>query len=310
MNSILDLSLDRKTQEKIMIINLIRRNEGISRKELAAKLKLTKSAMTKLTNEMAEENLLVEEEEAPNGQQKRGRRKVKLFIDPHSRLAFGATVTKGTISVGLSNLRGDSLERRSVQIADMSYRDVLSVIAREVESMLKENYLPQKNVLGIGVAVEDRAMDMIEGASGKEKLAKLKRELSYGISLPVVTARAASGALLIQRLFAEEKTDNAILLNCDGITTEIGMLFGGRIYGGANECLNFACKTVDPIRLLTDYSRLFSPEMIYLCGIGFSEDTAAQSQIKAKYFPLEGRDLHLCGCAIAVEKLFYIDSSI
>lgn len=311
MHTPLDLRLDRKTQTQLLVLNLIRKSGGISRIDLAAKLGLTKSAMTLLTNEMIAEGLLSEHEELPQGQQKRGRRKVILQIEPSCRLVFGAVIGKGTLSVGLTNLQGASLERTSVLIEGMTYRDVLGAIVGLVETMLKENYIPPKSVLGIGVAVEDRAADLIEGATGSEKLLRLKRDLSHGISLPIITARAAVGALLAQRLFLSETARHALLLHVDGSTAEVGLLADGRVYSGAQDALSFACRDVDPLKLAADYIRLFSPEKIYLSGIGFSEETAQPiSGIPTQYTDLEGRNRHLCGCAIAVERLFYLDSSL
>lgn len=311
MHTPLDLRLDRKTQTQLLILNLIRKSGGISRIDLAAKLGLTKSAMTMLTNEMIEDGLLNEQEELPQRQQKRGRRKVLLQIEPSCRLAFGAVIGKESLSVGLTNLHGESLERRSVSTDGMTYRDVLSVIVDLVKVMLKENYIPQKNVLGIGVAVEDRAADLIEGVNGNEKLARLKRDLSYGISLPVITARACVGALLAQRLFFGETVRHALLLHADGRTAEVGLLVDGKVYSGAQNTLSFACKDIDPLKLAADYIRLIQPEKVYLSGVGFSEETAQLiSGIPTQYTDFEGRNRHLCGCAIAVERLFYLDSSL
>ena len=306
----LDLRLDRKTQTQLLILNLIRKSGGISRIDLAAKLGLTKSAMTLLTNGMIDEGLLNEKEEVPQGQQKRGRRKVLLQIEPSCRLAFGAVIGKGSLSVGLTDLSGASLERRSISTEGMTYRDVLGMITELTKAMLKENYIPQKRVLGIGVALEDRAADLIEGATGSEKLLRLKRDLSYGLQLPIVTVRAAAGALLAQRLFFSENVQNALLLHVDGRTAEAALLTDGHIYSGSQNLLSFACRDVDPLKLAADYIRLFRPEKIFLSGVGFSAETAQPiSGVPTQYTDLEGRNRHLCGCAAAVERLFYLDSS-
>ncbi len=311
MHTPLDLRLDRKTQTQLLILNLIRQSGGISRIDLAAKLGLTKSAMTVLTNEMIDEGLLNEKEEIPQGQQKRGRRKVLLQIEPSCRLAFGAVIGNGTLSVGLTDLSGASLERRSLSTADMTYRDILGAIAELTQAILKENYIPQKSVLGIGVAVEDRAADLIEGATGSEKLLRLKRDLAHGLNLPIVTVRAAAGALLAQRLFFGENVKNALLLHVDGRTAEVAMLTDGRVYSGSQNMLSFACRDIDPLKLAGDYIRLLRPEKIYLSGVGFSEETAQPiTGVPTQYTDLEGRNRHLCGCAAAVERLFYLDSSL
>lgn len=310
MQTPLDLRLDRKTQTQLLILNLIRQSGGISRIDLAAKLGLTKSAMTVLTNEMIAEGLLNEKEEIPQGQQKRGRRKVLLQIEPSCRLAFGAVIGRGTLSVGLTDLSGASLERRSLSTAGMTYRDILGAIAELTKALLKENYIPQKSVLGIGVALEDRAADLVEGSTGNEKLQRLKRDLSHGLNLPIVTVRAAVGALLAQRLFFGEKVRSALLLHVDGRTAEAALLTDGHAYSGSQNELSFACRDIDPLKLAADYIRLFRPEKIFFSGVGFSAETAQPiGGVPTQYTDLEGRNRHLCGCAAAVERLFYLDSS-
>ena len=67
------------------------------------------------------------------------------------------------------------------------------------------------------------------------------------------------------------------------------------------------------------YAQLIDPEKIFLCGRFFHEESMLQS-VSEQAVKIAGRPitmlraavkddyLHLCGCAICVERCFYLDS--
>lgn len=327
MNTPLNPRVDMKTRSKLLILNMIRHSGACSRIDLSAKIGITKSAVTLLTGEMMQEGVLYEQGENTETQQKRGRRKVLLSIDPNCRLAFGAAIDEKTLTVGLSNLRGDSLEHIRIDIEGMRYRAVLSTLFEQVQKMMRDNCIPAARILGIGVVLGDRAAGLIEGGAGAEKLTRLKRDLAYAVKIPIITARIATGMLIAQRLFYGENARHAVLLRCGEIApAEVGILMNGRPYSGVRGQLGAAFSDAGAAsygraaELAALYAQLIDPEKIYLCGELF-DDEEMLKMVSDRAVEIAGRpitilrasadeeNLHLCGCAICVERCFYLDSA-
>lgn len=327
MNTPLNPRVDMKTRSKLLILNMIRRSGACSRIDLSAKIGITKSAVTLLTGEMIQDGLLFEQGENASVQQKRGRRKVLLSIDPNCRLAFGAAIEEKTLTVGLSNLCGDSLERIQTDIEGMHYRTVLSTLFEQVQKMMRDNCIPSTRILGIGVVLGDRAAGLVEGGASAEKLTRLKRDLAYAVKIPIITARTASGALIAQRLFYGENARHAVLLRCGETTpAEVGVLLNGRPYSGVHGQLGAEFSAAGETlagraaKLAALYAKLIDPEKIFLCGGLFDEEEMLR-MVSDRAVEIAGRPitilraavkeegLHLCGCAICVERCFYLDST-
>ena len=110
--------LDLKRRNRMQILRVIRELGPISRVDVASELKITRAAVTIITNEMIEEGVLVEIGEAPINTEKlqKGRRKILIDINVNSRFALGATVDEREVSIGLTNLNSDILDKSSMVI--------------------------------------------------------------------------------------------------------------------------------------------------------------------------------------------------
>ncbi len=329
MNTLINHRLDMKTKSRIDILNCIRYYKACSRVDIASSLGIAKSLVTVLTNEMIQEGLLLECGESTAQTQKRGRRKVLLKIDENCRLVFGAVIEKDGIVVGITNLNGDSLEKRRMPIGN-TYREMLSQIVVAVEEICSENYISLKRVLGIGVCLSDSAADLVEGAGSAERLTRLKRDLSHALTIPIITSRTVSGMLIAQRLFGGGNVRHAALVRCCGQTAEVGILINGKPYSGSRGLI--AAQTgsavepsIDPVHQTAQTAALcasvLDPEKILFGGTliaaeGAFEAVADEMQqllgrriLCERAFTTEER-IYLAGCAIAVERRFYLDSSL
>lgn len=104
-----DATLLRRVNESA-ILDLVREEGPISRSEIARRLHLSASTVTRIVNALMAENLLLESEE---GSSSGGRRPILLTLNHRSSLIVGVYV--GQTMVGaLADLQGTILERRSV----------------------------------------------------------------------------------------------------------------------------------------------------------------------------------------------------
>ena len=120
--------LDLKRRNRMQILKVIRENGPISRVDIASALEITRAAVTIITNEMIEEGVLYEVGEAPVSLDnlQKGRRKILIDINPNYKFALGVSITEIGISIGLSNLNNDILDKSSMSnAANASYEEII-----------------------------------------------------------------------------------------------------------------------------------------------------------------------------------------
>lgn len=148
--------LDLKRRNRMQILRVIRESGPISRVDVASALEITRAAVTIITNEMIEEGVLVEIGEAPVNMEKlqKGRRKILIDINVNSRFALGATVDEKEVTVGLTNLNSDVLDKSSMIIDDRTTsKDIINYIIQTCNEMIENSCLTKDKILGLGVGV-------------------------------------------------------------------------------------------------------------------------------------------------------------
>ena len=148
--------LDLKRRNRMQILRIIREYGPISRVDVASALEITRAAVTIITNEMIEEGVLVEIGEAPINSEKlqKGRRKILIDINVNSRFALGATVDEREVTVGLTNLNSDVLDKSSMAIDERTTsKDIINYIIKASNTMIENSALTKEKVIGLGVGV-------------------------------------------------------------------------------------------------------------------------------------------------------------
>lgn len=148
--------LDLKRRNRMQILRVIREAGPISRVDVASALEITRAAVTIITNEMIEEGVLVEIGEAPVNTEKlqKGRRKILIDINMNCKFAIGATVDEKEVSIGLTNLNSDILDKASMIIDERTTsKDIISFIIQKSNEMMENSCLTKDKVLGIGIGV-------------------------------------------------------------------------------------------------------------------------------------------------------------
>mgnify|MGYP000264686556 FL=1 len=120
--------LDLKKRNRMQILRVIRESGPISRVDIASSMKITRAAVTIITNEMINEGVLYEVGEAPVSLEnlQKGRRKILIDINENFKFAFGASISDELICVGLTNLNGKIMDKTNTKITEnMTAEDIL-----------------------------------------------------------------------------------------------------------------------------------------------------------------------------------------
>lgn len=148
--------LDLKRRNRMQILRVIRESGPISRVDVASALEITRAAVTIITNEMIEQGVLTEIGEAPVNTEKlqKGRRKILIDINVNSRFALGATVDEKEVSIGLTNINSEILDKASMVIDERTTsKDIIGFIVQKSNEMMENSCLTTDKVLGIGIGI-------------------------------------------------------------------------------------------------------------------------------------------------------------
>lgn len=333
-----------RRQNRVSILEYLRVNGPCPRTDIAQRVHLTKAAVTALTNDMIAGGELVEKGELLSREllHQRGRRKVLLDINENCRLAFGIVVEGESLQVGLTNLKGQTLDRLELPLESCTYRRILELVVENVTMLTRNNCIPAEQILGMGCCLSRSGETHVEGASPADKLVRLKRDLSHALSMPIVIASTIGGALLAQKLFGDGASQNMMMIRY-GKQIEAALTVNGRIYRGfSNRAGGFTsmqqmpegtsydlCAGSDGMedgsnlqlnrKLAKDVGlcrTVLDPERIYGFGSYFETEFALPgvNRLLEEHQPqrvLLERSLiteataYLAGCAAAIEELFY-----
>lgn len=209
--------LDLKRQNRRQILRVIRENGPTSRVDIAAQLELTRAAVTIITNEMISQGVLEELGEAPIDYEhlQKGRRKILIGINANYKFALGAMINENNISVGLSTLDGEVLDKEYLVInADTDQQDIISFIATACHKMMKNSNLSPKQILGLGLGVVPSRWEQMraEVTDGELSFSKLRYMMELELNVPVHCANAIGLYAMANLDFTNGPRQNQVLL--------------------------------------------------------------------------------------------------
>lgn len=182
--------LDLKRRNRKQILNVMREFGPISRVDIASELQLTRAAVTIITNDMIEQGVLFELGEAPIDENnlKKGRRKILLEVNPNYKFVLGTMINEDNISVGLSNLAGEVLDKDFMTIGDeIDQQEIIAFIAKSCQRMMKDCGLTEKQILGMGVGIVPARWSQMraEVKNDVPDFSKLRYILELEVNVPV-----------------------------------------------------------------------------------------------------------------------------
>jgi len=136
------------------ILQLIQRNDGLSRSQVASRTALAPSTVTEITEKLLRAGILSESEVKRTG--RRGRPQVVLRLCPGKSLVVVSDCLDGEVRALLVDATGEVIEARNVDIADSSsFEDYLQATKKGVSAVGRRRWDDVKAITIVGPGIVD-----------------------------------------------------------------------------------------------------------------------------------------------------------
>jgi predicted NBD/HSP70 family sugar kinase len=133
-----------------IVLDVIRRQGRISRREIVELVSLSPQTVANITNDLQAIGLIVARR--VKGAKSRGQPPIAFELNPNAGNSIGISLEPGRISAGLVNLIGEILERREVDVDTHDQRHVLATVLELIRELRRRPPAGER-LWGIGVAL-------------------------------------------------------------------------------------------------------------------------------------------------------------
>lgn len=154
-----------KQKNRISILNILRGQGAMPRKDIAKQIQLTPASVTIIVNKMIEEGIIKEMGELEENDKRAGRKKILIDINYDIKYVIGVSIEAQICSIAVANIKGTVINSTSSYInKELGPEEILIGIANQCISLLWKESILKENVLGVGVGIMG-PVDAKEGIS-------------------------------------------------------------------------------------------------------------------------------------------------
>jgi predicted NBD/HSP70 family sugar kinase len=207
----------------------------ISRTQLAQRLGLVPSSVTRMLPPLLEHGYLREEDNtAPQG---RGRPQKMLHVNPDKHIVVGMKIGPAQVSGVVTDMAANVLARDEEPIADCTPQTALSAAAALTGRLLSRAPEAADRVLGLGVGVSGH-VDSAAGVCRYSALLDWNKvdvagPLQEATGLPVVVNNDVNTLVVAERWFGEGRDIDSFAVVTVGPGIGCGLLLNGSLFSGA-----------------------------------------------------------------------------
>ncbi|WP_411074964.1 ROK family protein [Streptomyces sp. cmx-4-7] len=207
----------------------------ISRTQLAQRLGLVPSSVTRMLPPLLEHGYLREADDtAPQG---RGRPQKMLHVNPDKHIVVGMKIGPAQVSGVVTDMAANVLARDEERIADCTPRTALSAAAALTGRLLSKAPEAADRVLGLGVGVSGH-VDSTAGVCRYSALldwdkVNVAGPLQEATGLPVVVNNDVNTLVVAERWFGEGRDVDSFAVVTVGPGIGCGLLLDGGLFSGA-----------------------------------------------------------------------------
>lgn len=210
--------LDLKRRNRKQILLAIRESGTLARVDIAKRLALTRAAVTIITNQMISQNILEDLSTAKdhdNEPKRKGRKKTLIRINPNFKFVLGAVISSDYISIGLSNLDGEVLDKTFLAIdSTTEQREIVHFILTASTQLMAKSSLEPEQILGLGIGVAPTRWKEMHGKVTPDgvEFPKISYYLEMELNIPVRCANLVTLCALANIDHVAQHRMNQILL--------------------------------------------------------------------------------------------------
>lgn len=242
-----------RDMNEILVLNLVRERQPISRIDIAESTRLEGSTVSKIVARLLEDEFVYEDGVGPASPQG-GRKKRFLHLNPEKAYAVGVDLGPHLHEIAISDFSGRIL-RQMTTVNSNDPQQALEAVARGVKKLLQSG-LSQERVVGIGISlvglVDAKEGRMLAGENlgwGDEVPVGSILRNALSLDLPIYFDNGARLAALAEIWFGKHAArgpqDLVFLEISEGIGA--GIIIQGQLYHGSlNGAGEFGHISLDP----------------------------------------------------------------
>lgn len=228
-------SKDVKTNNRILIRNIIRKSGPIARHEVAKISGLTPPTVTVIVNELIKEGIV---NEVGYGKSSGGRRPVMLELNPKAAYIFAVRLQRGEQVTALFDLAGNILSHHERLLDTADAEEVVEAIGDSYDWLLTNTGIDRHHVLCCGLAspgLINVQSGVIERSSNLQwqqiPLGTMLSKRLYG--MPVLLENISNAAALAEKEYGSGRGYNDLIYLNLSVGIGAGIIIDGKVYGGA-----------------------------------------------------------------------------
>lgn len=241
-----------RVHNRALILRLIQQNQSITRKQLSEKTALTQPAITRITNDLIDRGLVVEEEDVVQ-RQGVGRRPIGLSINREKYKIVAVNIGRTMVQAAICDLSGRILYKQE------EYRDIFTEftvsfeqdILSFVEKLIAERRIEGSQLLGIAIAapgpinakrgiLHNSVFSAAKKAEAPFDWGSVNLNALFGerFGVPVFSDNEANVAALGESWFgAGASIDNFVVYSV-GLGIGSGVIIDGMLYRGEDDVVS------------------------------------------------------------------------
>lgn len=227
-----------KRRNRALILELILRNGPIPRVTLSEITGLSRAAVSTITGELIDAEVIYETGDTHEGKRSVGRAPVFLDINADIGGVVAVEVTSETVQGAFLNLKSEIKQEYSCTISDVSKIDlVLSRVTECINHLIKGAQADKKRIMGIGISfsglIDPFSGMLISSTSMGWKKVNLAEALRNEANIPIVIDSNVRAMVLAEHLFGAGRGVSNMALIYMGTGIGCGIILNDEVYAGS-----------------------------------------------------------------------------
>lgn len=220
-----------------VILDAVRRSDGLSRVELAEATGLSAQTVTNICRRLIDAGLIVEAGTTNVG---RGKPRTLLRLDAAARLAVGVHLDPGVVTVALLDLTGTVLAHERVPNPPaIDPPHAIETITRAVDAVIEQSGVSRDRVLGVGIAAPgpvDLERGLIEDPPNLPGWYQvpLRDDLARASDLPVLLDKDVTAAAVAETWWGSASRAGTMAVLYLGTGIGVGLVVEGAVVRGSS----------------------------------------------------------------------------